>query len=321
MVMQQEARTRTDGSARDNRQSGDRGMGRALGWFSIGLGLAQLAAPDRLASLIGLEDDDRTRNLMRAVGFRELATGVGLLRQPDDSRWLWARAAGDAVDLALLGTAMGRGNGNRARLAAATAAVVGVAALDVWSGAESSDDEGILSGEPIRVKRAITIRRSPDEVYAFWRDLTNLPRFMSYLESVEELGNGRSRWRAAAPAGTTVEWEAEITEDRRGEVIAWRSVGGTAVPNEGEVRFRRAPGDQGTEVHVTLGYLPPGGRAGAFIAKLTGRSPGEEIPRDLGALKQLLETGEVARASGSLRVGQPGQPPAEPVTHEYAHEA
>ena len=295
-------------------------MGRALGWFSIGLGLAQLAAPDRLANLIGLDENDRTRNLMRAVGLRELATGVGLLRQPDDARWLWARAAGDAVDLALLGTAIGSGNGNRARLAAATAAVAGVAALDAWSGAAATDQSGVLRGEPIRVKRAITIRRSPEEVYAFWRDFENLPRFMSYLQSVEQLGNGRSRWRAAAPAGATVEWEAELTEDVRGELIAWRSIGQTAVPNEGTVRFRPAPAGQGTEVHVTLGYQPPGGKAGAVIAKLMGRSPGEEIPRDLNALKQLLETGEVARAAGSLRIGQSAQPPAEPVRTEAAHQ-
>jgi uncharacterized membrane protein len=131
---------------------------------------------------------------------------------------------------------------------------------------------------------------------------------MRHLESVEVIDARRSRWRAKAPAGMTVEWEAEITDDRPNELISWRSVEGATVPNRGTVRFAAAPGARGTEVHVDLEYAVPGGRVASMVAKLFGREPGQQIEDDLRRLKQLLEAGEIARSSGSTRLRQPAQP-------------
>lgn len=149
------------------------------------------------------------------------------------------------------------------------------------------------------VRRGITVNRPTDEVYRFWRDLENLPRFMQHLESVTETGGGRSHWVANGPAGTTIEWDAEILEDRPNERITWRSVGDSGVRNEGAVRFAKAPADRGTEVHVELRYDAPGGTAGAAVARLFGEEPAQQIRDDLRRFKQVLETGEVLLSDGS----------------------
>ena len=152
----------------------------------------------------------------------------------------------------------------------------------------------------MHVTKTITINRPIDEVYAFWRDFENLPRFMYHLELVENLSAERSHWVARAPAGKTVEWDAEITANRPNELIAWQSIGtDDDVRNSGSVRFVKAPGDRGTEVHVDLHYDPPGGKAGAIVAKLFGEEPSIQINDDLHRLKQVLETGEVLRSHGS----------------------
>jgi uncharacterized membrane protein len=286
---------------------------RGLALFSMGLGLLQVSAPGFLARFVGLRDDRRTRNALTAVGFRELATGLGLLARPSSASWLWARVAGDAIDLALLGRAVGGGPKHPARLAAASAAVLGVAVLDAASAAKLSRQESIQKlALPIHVSKSITINRAPEMVYEFWRDLKNLPRFMAHLESVE-LTNGTSTWRAKAPAGMTVEWQAEILQDRPGEVIAWRSLDGATVPNRGAVRFQAAPGGRGTQVHVELKYDPPGGMLAATIAKLFGEEPGQQIAGDLRRLKQVLETGGVVHSDASVHRGLHPARPSEQV--------
>jgi uncharacterized membrane protein len=146
---------------------------------------------------------------------------------------------------------------------------------------------------------AITVKRPPDEVYRFWRELENLPRFMIHLESVREIGDGRYRWRARSPLRGTVEWEAEITEDRPGELIAWRSTKGIIAGTCGSIRFTEAPGGRGTEVRVGLRYAQPGGTAGAAVARLLGEHPEQQVRDDLRRFKQVMETGEVVRSEGS----------------------
>jgi uncharacterized membrane protein len=170
----------------------------------------------------------------------------------------------------------------------------------------------------MQAKTAITVRRPVEEVYAFWRDLTNLPRFMKHLVSVEMAGNGRSHWAANAPAGKTVEWDAEVVEDRPGERISWRSLEGSQVSNSGTVWFAPAPKEQdGTEVRVELSYDPPGGALGKVVAKLFGEEPQQQVTDDLRRLKQVLETGEVVRSEGSPEgtrsLRQVAQRPAQPV--------
>jgi uncharacterized membrane protein len=290
-----------------------------LGWFSLALGIAQIAAPGGIARLIGVRSTTRSRALMRAIGVREVAAGVGILSQTRTSDWAWARVAGDVMDLTLLGSAMTAKGARRGRAAAASAAVLGVAALDVLAGQEL--DREAVTGTTgrasrtrgIRVMKSITVNRPPDEVYAFWRNFENLPRFMCHLESVESLGEGRSRWRAKAPAGATVEWEAVVTDDRPNELIAWRSVEGADVWNTGAVRFRPAPGGRGTEVHVNIRYDPPGGVVTSALAKLFREEPGQQVRDDLRTFKQVMETGEIVRSDATLRRGpHPAQPSGEP---------
>ena len=158
--------------------------------------------------------------------------------------------------------------------------------------------------------RSVTIRQPVEMVYAFWRNFENLPRFMNHLESVRVTGDRQSHWVAKAPAGQTVEWDAETVEDRRDELIAWRSLPGSSVPNSGQVRFEPAAGGRGTEVHVELRYDPPGGKLGALVAKLFGEEPAQQVAGDLRRLKQVLETGEVLHSDASIHRGMhPAQPP------------
>jgi uncharacterized membrane protein len=153
----------------------------------------------------------------------------------------------------------------------------------------------------IHVNVAVTIEKPADELYQFWRDFENLPSFMRHLQSVRRLNDEESHWVACGPAGTTVEWDAQIINRVENELIAWRSKPDADVDNAGSVRFIPSEGGRGTRVDVTLEYLPPGGRLGSFIAMLFGEEPGQQIQEDLRRFKQLMETGEVATIEGQPR--------------------
>ena len=144
------------------------------------------------------------------------------------------------------------------------------------------------------VGRTVLISRPRAELYAFWRDFRNLPRFMHNIQRVTIEDSKRSHWVVAAPAGRTVEWDSIITEDKPDELIAWRSVEGASVRNSGRVEFRDSTAGRGTEVSVTIAYDPPGGSLGQLIAKLFQREPKIQARQDLRRFKQLMETGEVA---------------------------
>lgn len=161
-----------------------------------------------------------------------------------------------------------------------------------------------------RVKQAVTIRREPREVYAFFRRFENLPRFMHYVDDVEELDERRSRWRVHGPAGAVLEWEAELVHERPGERLAWRSVEGADVENAGFVTFVEAPKQRGTEVYFDLHYAPPAGRLGAAFATLFRREPAQQAREDLRRLKQVLETGQVVHSDATV---ERGRSPARPV--------
>jgi uncharacterized membrane protein len=270
-------------------------LARVLGWFSIGLGLAEVLAPRQVGRLIGVSKDRRL--LLRAMGLREIASGIGILTQRKPAGWVWSRVGGDALDLALLGASINSGNPNRGRLAATTAAVAGVAALDLFCGQELSRSEKAGNGA-LHVEKSVVINRTPEELYGFWRDFQNLPRFMDHLVSVQVTDATRSHWVAKAPLGSTVEWDAEIIADRPNEVISWRSLEGADVTNAGSVRFEKAPGDRGTIIHVKLQYRPMAGRVGATVAKFLGQAPEKQLTMDLYRFKQIMETGEIARTEG-----------------------
>jgi uncharacterized membrane protein len=283
----------------------EEGLARVLAWFSIGLGAAEVVAPRALARLIGVPD----RPLMlRVLGMREIASGVGILVQPTPVVPMWSRVAGDALDLALLAVAFRSPLARRGRVAAAAGAVAGVLALDIacsqWLSSRPRARRRQSEDGTVAVRSSIAIDRPARDIYGFWRDLQNLPRFMRHLESVHVAGDGRSRWVAKAPAGTTVEWEAEITEDRPDERIAWRSLPGAAVEHDGSVRFERAPGGRGTVVSVQMRYRPLAGVVGAMVARLFGEEPQQQVADDLRRLKQVMETGEIATNEGPSARGE-----------------
>ncbi|MDB5073854.1 MAG: hypothetical protein JWO42_33 [Chloroflexi bacterium] len=290
-------------------------LANGLGWFSLGLGLAQVAAPRSLSRMIGVEDTSGSRTVMRSVGVRELTSGAGILGQPMPVGWVWGRVAGDAMDLTLLGAELTSDTTERDRVTMALASVVGVTILDVMCALQyrrrvAGLDARMSNNHGKEVKKSVTVNRPQEEVYRFWHDFRNLPRFARHLVSVQVTGDRRSHWKAKAPAGMTVEWDAEVVTDRPNELIAWRSLPGAAVENAGAVRFVRAPGGRGTEVHVELQYNPPGGTIGATVAKLLGEEPGRQVEDDLRAFKEVLETGEVIQSEASAKHGGPAQPPA-----------
>ena len=149
----------------------------------------------------------------------------------------------------------------------------------------------------VHVEKSIIIDKSPEELYSFWRDFENLPRFMDHLESVNSVGFNRWHWVVKGPVGMRPEWDAEIYNEKPNELIAWRSLDGT-VTNAGSVHFEPAPGERGTQVKVVLNYNAPGGKVSALLAKLFGQEPGQMIEEDLRRLKQILEGGEIATVEG-----------------------
>jgi uncharacterized membrane protein len=303
----------------DNEQGRGEQLAVGLGWFSIGLGLAELAAPDALARFIGLRDTSNTRSILRAYGAREVGNGIAILMQPDNPMWLWSRVGGDTLDLASLASAGRHDGADTRRLGAAAAAIAGVTALDVICAQQLSARH--TDGRPlarsrrasVQVERATTISRPIEDVYQFWKNFENFPQFMRHLESVQVTGDRRSRWCAKGPAGTRVEWDAETIRDDENEWIAWRSLEGSDVQNSGSVRFRPAPGARGTEVRVQLQYTPPGGAVGRSVAWLFGEEPDQQIHEDLHRFKQLMETGEIPLSDGPglWRAAQPASNPEE----------
>ena len=160
---------------------------------------------------------------------------------------------------------------------------------------------------------SITINRPPALVYTFWRRLENLPRFMTYLDSIQVIDDRRSHWKAGA-AGAAIEWDAEIIEDVPNRVIAWESApmstGAPAkIAHSGRVQFKEAPGDRGTEVRLEMTVVLPGGAPARAAARLLHRVPEQIALNDLHRLKQLIETGSIARSDASIHAGpHPAQP-------------
>jgi uncharacterized membrane protein len=158
------------------------------------------------------------------------------------------------------------------------------------------DGESAAQRGDVLVGRSVTIDRPRGDLYAFWRDFENLPKFMRNVHGVTVYDATRSHWVINAPAGKTVEWDSIITHDEPGKLIAWQSLEGASVRNSGRVEFLDSPDARGTVVRVTLTYDPPAGTVGKLIAKLFQKEPKIQARQDLRRFKQLMETGEVATA-------------------------
>lgn len=269
----------------------------ALGWFSIGLGLAELLMPRQVARAAGVNSSSA---LVRGLGMRELASGAGILRNRQQPAWLWSRVMGDMMDLALLGMAARSPEARRTRVAVATAIVAGVAAADLFASMQQQRSTTRPINGVVHFSKTVWVNKPVEEVYRFWRNFESFPRFTGHLEELQVIDEKRSHWKARGPMGMQVEWDAEIIEDVPNEHLAWRSVENADIDNAGVVRFEKAPGGRGTIVRVETHYRPPAGSAGMIVAKLFGEEPQIQIDGDLRRFKQMIETGEI-----TTTVGQP----------------
>ena len=218
----------------------------------------------------------------------------------------WASAIGGGA-LALYGL-------TRGTLGGATLAVIGGGLLyrgvsghcDLYQalgvntagGAGANPNISVRAGRGIKVEQSMTINRPPAELYRYWRNLENLPRFMSHLEEVRAHDPVYSHWVVRGPAGTSVEWDALVYNEKENELIAWRSLEGADVDNAGSVHFVPAPDGRGTEVRVVLKYDPPAGKVGAGVAALFGENPEQQIAEDLRRFKQVMEAGAAPTTEG-----------------------
>lgn len=155
-----------------------------------------------------------------------------------------------------------------------------------------------MSPAPIHAEASFIVNVEPEEAYRFWLNLENLPKFMSHLESVRDLGNGRSEWVARGPMRMNIKWTAEIVDRRENQWLVWRSDPSSTLPNSGSVQFRRATGGRGTAVTVAMQYMPPTGAVGKAVAALFGKHPEHAVREDLRHFKQLIETGEIPTTEG-----------------------
>ncbi len=222
------------------------------------------------------------RNISEAERWLSLTGGIGL------AAYGLARRSGPGLFLAGLGALLfERGVSGHCR----TYSLFGINT----AGTRSDTRQALRGSAGVLVEESVTVNRPIEELYRFWRNLENLPRVMRHLQSVERLTETLSRWRASGPAGTEVEWNAEIINDVANEVIGWRSIEGSDVVSAGSVHFDPEPFGRGTRIRVRLQYSPPGGKVGDAVARLLGRDAATEIRDDLQRFKHNIEAGEQTR--------------------------
>jgi uncharacterized membrane protein len=175
-------------------------------------------------------------------------------------------------------------------------------ALKIDNAREGTAQPSDYYDEGIHVVVSYVIAKEPQELFQFWRNFENLPRFMNHLKLVTCKGRTRSHWVAKGPAGMDMEWDAEIINEEPNRLISWRTVGEADVDSAGTVMFVPAADGRGTRVHVNLDYIPPAGRVGQAIAKMFGEDPAELIRDDLRRFKQIMESGEASTMSQSTSI-------------------
>lgn len=153
-------------------------------------------------------------------------------------------------------------------------------------------------GDDTFVARAVTIDRQPEELYAFWRQFSNLAQIMDDVERIDVIDDTRSHWVVKGPAGKDVEWDSLVIEDVPNRRIAWRADDSADIKNHGWVEFRDGPAGRGTEVHALIAYDAPGGLLGRLVAKALQHEPNTQARRELRRFKQLMETGEITTSEG-----------------------
>jgi uncharacterized membrane protein len=184
------------------------------------------------------------------------------------------------------------------------AALATTGASLIWRSARSDTRAHLAGPRGTIVEHAVAINRDPSELYGFWRSLDLLPVVIPRLKAVEAVGHRRSHWVAKGPARVPVEWYADIINDIPNELIAWRTIEGSALVSAGSVHFDPGPPGRGTTVRIKLQYDPPAGKLGAAIAWAFGESPDQVVREGLRRFKQLMETGEIPTTEGQPRGGR-----------------
>ena len=275
-------------------------LARALGWFSVGLGLTELLAARNLDTAL---NTGNRLNVFRLFGLRELINGIGILVQPKPSApWLWARVAGDVLDLGTLGEAMQRKRTDKDNVLAALVAVAGVTVLDVICASQlsRSDSSAPASEAPSdgapHAERSLTVGAPAAEVRQLWQDGESLAKIMGHFAEVRVTGDNHAHWTAHGPLGKSLEWDTQMTPNPEVDGdggLRWRSLPGAKVPSEMTLRLIPAPGGRGTEMHLSLRFEPPGGALGKGLAKLLGAAPAILAMKALARAKNLVEAGEI----------------------------
>jgi uncharacterized membrane protein len=225
----------------------------------------------------------------RGERIASLALGGALLAWAGPRRRSALGAGLGTLGLALVG------RGATGRCAAYRAAGIDTAQQSLSSRlrAKTRQARGTTGG--VEIEQSLTVNRPCEKVYEAWRRLERLPEIFEHIESVHESTDGRSHWVAVGPFDTRVEWDAEMTADRPAERIAWRSLPGSAIENEGEVSFAPAPAGRGTELRVRIAYRP---LAGQVLAPVLRKLSEHQVREDLRRFKQWIEAGEVPTTDG-----------------------
>jgi len=177
----------------------------------------------------------------------------------------------------------------------------GLGVKPVQDGQQQSNGHGAPTNpltRQVHVEKTITVNQPSADLYRFWRNFENLPRFMQHLQAVTVQDDRHSHWVAKAPLGQDVAWDAEITGEEENVYIAWQALPGSEIYNAGRVELRPAPVERGTEVKVSFDYAPPGGVVGALVAKVFGEEPLQQVQDDLRRFKEIMEAGEVPTTEG-----------------------
>lgn len=174
----------------------------------------------------------------------------------------------------------------------------GLSDTNLWGRSLKSMALHTKATEAVEIATAMTVECPVDEVYEFWRRPQNLPRFLRHISSIEPIDDRHSRWTARLPGGMSLQWRAEIVDDEPNSLIAWQSVEGSDLFNEGYISFEPTADGDSTEIHARIVYHPPAGKFGAQVATFFETLQAQMIREDLRGFKQLIETGEVPTIEG-----------------------
>lgn len=268
-------------------------LSEVLGYVGVGIGIAELLMPRAVAQTTGLPP-----RLVRKLGTLEIITSAGILLRPQQSAWRWSRVAGDLFDLYLLAKS-GRLLLNN-RLPIITALLAGMTALDVLaaidSGQQNTTQSDLRSG--IRIHKSLSVQRTAEECYRFWRNFENFPQFMHYVQSVQVVDTTHTHWRFRTPQGQQVEWTIELFSDIPSQQLGWRTLADAPIEHVGIVKFSPAYGNTSARLDIEIIYKKSVGKTDHALSQLFAEAPSEQWDEDLRRFKQLIETGEIATTMG-----------------------